>query len=152
MMNAKIFLFVLSMFILKVSLFSQEKCSLERRINYTIEHSIQIKQQEWTTQLNENTFLQTKLDAIPSLNAGASHGFSFGRALDESNYEFTQDQEVQSGNFSLSSNFILFNGFNRLNLINKNRFSFKSRLQEFESLNNGISLSVSLAYLQKLFL
>jgi len=150
-MRIKIFLSVLSIFILRNSLFSQEKWSLGKCINYAIGHNIKVKQKELNTRVNENALLQIKLDALPSLNAGASHGFSFGRTLDETTYEFTQDQEVQSSNFSLSSNFTLFNGFQRWNAINRHRFSLKASLERLERLRNDISLNVASAYLQILF-
>ncbi len=150
-MSIKLFPLVISILILRPSIFSQELWSLEDCINLAIEHNIQVKQEELNTRVNEQSLLRSKLDALPSLNAGASHGFSFGRALDETTYEFTQDQEVQSSNFSLSSNLTLFNGFQKWNQIRRDRFSLKASLEDLERLKNEISLNVASAYLQILF-
>jgi outer membrane protein len=148
----KKFIFPLITYILlNLPVNGQEQWSLEDCINYAIEHNIQVRQQKLNTHINENAVLQSKLDALPSLNAGSSYGFSFGRALDETTYEFTQDQEVQSGNFSVSSNITLFNGFQKWNTLQKNRFSLKASLEQLERLKNNISLNVASAYLQILF-
>ena len=79
---------------------SQEKVwTLEECIKYAIDNNIQIKQQILQTRFQENTLEQSKLNLLPSLNGQASHNYSFGRALDETTYEFTDNQNIQSNNF-----------------------------------------------------
>lgn len=144
-------LLVLTAFALPLNLTGQDAWNLQKCIQYAFEHNIQIKQQHLNTRVNEQALQQTKLDALPSLNAGANHNFSFGRALDETTYEFTQDQQVQSSNFNLNSSLTLFNGFRKWNAIQRDRFSLKASLQALERLKNDISLNVASAYLQILF-
>jgi len=83
---------------------------LEKCILYAIENNIQVKQMELSSDLNSNILFQSKLGVLPNLNAGASHSWSFGRALDETTYEFTKDQTVMSDNIYVSSSVTLFNG------------------------------------------
>jgi len=130
---------------------AQGTWNLQECIQYAFDHNIQIKQQNLNAQVNEKALQQTRLSALPSLNAGASHNFSFGRALDETTYEFTQDQQVQSSNFNLSSSITLFSGFQKWNSIQRDRFSLKASLEALERLKNDISLNVASAYLQILF-
>jgi outer membrane protein len=132
-------------------LVAQNSWSLKECIDYAHDHNIQIKQQKLNTEINENTLQQSKLDAFPTLNAGASHNFSFGRALDETTYEFTQNQEVQTSNFSINSSITIFDGFQKWNTIDKNRFSLLASLQDLERIKNDISLNIASAYLQILF-
>jgi len=145
MISFSVFLFAAT------SVFAQKKWTLTDCINYALEHNIQIKQQKLNTEINQNALKRSKLDALPSLNAGATHNFSFGRALDETTYEFTENQEVQSSNFSVSSSVTLFQGFQRWNRIKKNKFVLLSSLNELEQIKNDISLNVASAYLQILF-
>jgi len=130
---------------------AQDTWSLEECIQYAFDHNIQIKQQQLNAQVNENNLSQTRLGALPSLNAGAAHNFSFGRALDETTYEFTQNQQVQSSNFNVNSSMTLFNGFQQWNSVQRDRFSLKASLQDLARLKNEISLNVASAYLQILF-
>jgi len=150
-MHKYFFLLVWMAGIVPSQLTAQDTWNLQECIQWAFDHNIQIKQQNLNTQVNENALQQTRLSALPSLNAGAAHNFSFGRALDETTYEFTQDQQVQSSNFNLSSSITLFNGFQKWNAIQRDRFSLKASLQTLERLKNDISLNVASAYLQILF-
>ncbi len=137
--------------LVNVNIVAQEKWSLKECIEHAYENNIQIKQQKLSTEINQNALKQTKMDALPSLNLGASHNFSYGRALDETTYEFTRNQEVQSSNFSVNSNVVLFNGFKKWKAVEKNKFSLKASLEELEKIKNDISLNIVSAYLQILF-
>ncbi len=142
---------ILAVFAFNTYAIGQGKWTLEECIQYAYDHNIQIKQQQLNTELNKHALKQSKLDALPSLNAGASHNFSFGRALDETTYEFTQNQEVQTSNFSVNSSVTLFNGFEKWSSIEANKFSLRASLKDLEKIKNDISLNIASAYLQILF-
>lgn len=121
---------------------------LEKCITYAIDNNIQVKQMELASEFNSNTLQQSKLGALPNLNAGATHSWSFGRALDETTYEFTKDQTVMSDNIYLSSSVTLFNGLQTLNTIKQSQYDLMASLQDVDKIKNDISLSIALAYLQ----
>jgi len=54
----------------------------------------QVKQQELAADIQQNALKQSKYNLAPSLNGGAGHSYSFGRALDESTYSFTDNETV----------------------------------------------------------
>jgi outer membrane protein len=126
----------------------QEKWSLVDCITYAIQNNIQVKQQELNAELNKNTLLQSKLNILPTFNSGASHSYSFGRALDESTYSFTKDTTIQSNNIYISSSFTLFNGLQTQNTIRQNKYNLLAALEDVEKIKNDISLSIAVAYLQ----
>ncbi len=130
---------------------AQKKWDLQSCVNYALENNIQIKQFRINTLYYENQLSQAKSDLFPNLNASVGYGVSFGRALDQTTYEFTQDQTVQSLNPQISSSVTLFNGFIRKNTIDQRSWEFKSSLQNLEKLKNDISLNVAGQYLQILF-
>jgi len=144
-------LFLLTGLILPASVFSQESWSLEKCINYAFEHNIKIKQQKLDTEYNTNLLEQSKLELYPNLNASAGYGASFGRALDQTTDQFTQNQTVQSINLNLSSSVTLFSGFQKINTVKQNEFNLQASLQDLEKLKNDISLNIAAAYLQILF-
>lgn len=125
--------------------------TLEDCIMYAFDNNISIKQQVLTTQYNENLLNQSKVSLAPNLNAGASHGFSFGRALDPTTYRFKENQTIMTSNLNLTSSVTLFNGLQQMNTIQQNEFNLLAGLQDLEKLKNDISLLLASAYLQILF-
>lgn len=130
---------------------AQDVWSLERCILYAYQNNIHIKQQVLTTRYNENLLNQSKVALAPSLNAGANHGYSFGRALDQTTYEFKENQTIAYDNINLNSSVTLFQGLQQLNTIHQNEFNLMASLQDLETLKNNISLQLASAYLQILF-
>ena len=130
------------------SLGQENKWTLEECVLYAIEHNIQVKQQELAADFQQNALKQSKYNLVPSLNGGAGHSYSFGRALDESTYDFFENQTVMSDYFSLNSSITLFNGFMNRKSIEQNRYNLQASIQDVEKIKNDISLSIALAYLQ----
>lgn len=129
-------------------IYSQQKWSLERCIMYALDNNIVIKQQGLNTQISENTLLQSKLNLLPSVNGDMSLGSSSGRALDQTTYQFTENQNVVSSNLSATASVNLFSGFRQLNTISENRMNLLASIQDLEKLKNDISLNIAAAYLQ----
>ncbi len=124
---------------------------MERCINYAHENNIELKQQELNAEMNEHSYKQSYLNILPSANAGVSENISFGRALDETTYEFTENETVISGNLNLSTSLTLFNGLQKFNTVQKEKFNLQASLQDVEQFKNDISLNIASAYLQILF-
>jgi outer membrane protein len=130
---------------------AQKIWKLEDCINYAFENNLQIKQQVLNTRYNSNQLLQSKIGLAPDLNAGIGTGVSWGRALDETTYEFTQNETIISGNANASSSLTLFSGLQQYNTIKQNEFNLMASLQDLEKLKNDISLAIAAGYLQILF-
>jgi outer membrane protein len=131
--------------------FSQQKVwSLEDCIRYAIENNIQIKQQYIQTRYQQNALDLAKMKLLPTLNGSASHNYSFGRALDESTYQFTDHQTVQSNNFFIGGSLMLFSGLQNINAIKMNQYTVLAGEQDLQSTRDNIALTVALNYLQVL--
>jgi outer membrane protein len=129
-------------------LFSQQKVwPLEECIKYAIDNNIQIKQQVLQTRFQENTLEQSKLNILPTLNGQASHNYSFNRTLDQTTYQYV-DQNGQSEQFYLGGSLNLFNGLQNYNTIRKNKYQLLASEQDLQSIKDNISLNIALAYLQ----
>lgn len=144
-------LILISCFYQSNKIFPQSPWTLEECIDYALKNNIQVKQQKLNTEYNQNILSQSRANLLPSLSASGSYGSSFGRALDQSTYEFTQNQTVQSVNVGISSSLTIFSGLQKLNTIKKNEFDLRASLQDLEKLKNDISLNIAAAYLQILF-
>lgn len=148
----KLVLFVLTAFIASNGiLFSQKKVwSLEECVRYAIDNNIQIKQQVIQTEFQKNSLDLAKFKLLPTLNGSASHNYSFGRALDQTTYQYTNHQTVQSNNFYAGSSLNLFNGLQNYNTIKQNEYQVLASEQDLQNIKDNISLTVALDYLQVL--
>ncbi|HCC70463.1 MAG TPA: hypothetical protein DEQ09_04840, partial [Bacteroidales bacterium] len=122
--------------------------SLEECINHALDNNIMIKQQELQTELQENTLEQSKFSLLPSLNGTATNNWSFGRALDETTYQFTEEENVRSNQVFASAGLTLFSGLQNYNTIIRNRYNVDASFHDLQSIKDDISLNVALAYLQ----
>jgi len=147
----KIFASLLILFSIHLVAYSQDPWSLEDCINYAMENNIQIKQYTLNTEYNENLLKQSKLSQIPNLNANTRYSYSWGRALDQTTYTFTNDQQINSISFGVSSSVNLFNGLQVRNSIRKNELNLMASYEDVEKVKNDISLNLAAAYLQILF-
>jgi outer membrane protein len=128
---------------------AQEKeWSLEKCVSYALENNIQIKQQDIQTRYQKNALDLSKLNLLPTVNGSASHNYSFGRALDQTTYEFTENEKVLSDNFYVSGNLTLFNGFQNLNNIKKSKYNLLASEEDFKNIQDNVALNVALNYLQ----
>lgn len=132
-----------------VSVFSQSReWTLQECIVYALENNIQIKQQDIQTQYQRNALDLSKLKYLPTINGQASHNYSFGRALDQTTYQYTDNERILSDNFYISSNIILFNGLQNLNGIKRSQYDLLASQQDLNKIKDNVALSVALNYLQ----
>ncbi len=129
--------------------FSQDKVwSLEDCIKYALEKNIQVKQQGLQTEVQKNSLDLAKLKLLPTINGNATHSYSFGRALDQTTYQYTEHENVMSDNFYIGSSLTLFSGLQNYNSIKKNNYELFASEQNLQNIKDNIALSVALGYLQ----
>ena len=124
-----------------------KRWSLQECISYAIEHNYQLAQNSLTVSQSEQTLLQTKAGALPTLNGSANHTYNFGRRIDPFTNQFATNR-VLSQNFSLSSSVNLFGGLSNTQTILSNQLSVMAAKYSNDQLKNDISLQVTNAFLQ----
>ena len=107
------------------SLTAQDKIwSLEDCISYAIENNIQIQQNEINQEISKQDVSAARYGLAPNLNGFTSYGYNFGQVIDPFTNEFATNQ-VATGSVSLSSNVVLFNGFNNINTVKRSQANLK---------------------------
>ncbi|MGQ0827401.1 MAG: TolC family protein [Bacteroidota bacterium] len=124
--------------------------TLEQCIDYALKNNIQIKQSELNTELADVDLIQSKANLLPSLNANAAHSYNFGRTIDRFTNQFATKQ-VLSQNLSLSSDITVFSGFQNINTIKANKYSYLASKYDVDKVKNDMSLNIAAAYLQILY-
>lgn len=129
---------------------SSKQLKLEECIQYALDNNLQVRQQNLSVQLNEETLEQSKHSRYPNLNVFVGHNYNWGRSFDVfTNAPVTQ--RVQSNNFSVSSSVPIFNGFSISNTIKKNKLDLEAGKLDLEKQKNDLILNVVTAYLNVLF-
>lgn len=122
--------------------------TLDECVGYALEHNIEIKRQELGVSNSEIGLSESRWDYAPSLSAGSSYSISSGRVLDQTTYEFLENNVVGSSSASVSGSVQVFSGMKRHYALKKAKASMKASLADLESVRQNVELSVTAAYLQ----
>jgi len=128
---------------------SQRNWTLEKCIDYALEHNINIKRQKVEAEKATNNHKQSKRNLLPSASAYASHSFNFGRSLNEDTYEYVNER-FQVGNMSAQSEVALFNGRENINTIKMRKFEMLAQLERIEEARYDVTMNVVTYYLMVL--
>ena len=122
--------------------------TLDECIGYALEHNIEIKRQELGVSNSEIGLSESRWDYAPSLSAGSSYSISSGRVLDQTTYEFIENNVVGSSSASVSGSVQVFSGMRRHYALKKAKASMKASLADLESVRQDVELNLTAAYLQ----
>jgi len=139
-----------SLFFFLAASSQQHEWTLEECINYALDNNIDIKKQVLTVDNQKDQLLQSKLGMLPSLNAGATHGYNWGNAVDRYTNQFATTK-VQSNNFYLGTQFNLFQGLQQINNMNRNKLEWMATQYDLDLLMDNISIAVAGFYLDILY-
>ncbi|MEI6851856.1 MAG: TolC family protein [Bacteroidota bacterium] len=132
------------------TILAQKIWTLEECIAYALNNNIQIKQQQLNTVVSKLQYNQSIAALFPSVNGSASLMYNNGQTVDMYTNQFAS-KTVQSDNFNLSSNVVLFNGLQLLNGLKQKQIDFLASKYDLEKIKNDISLTIATAYLQVLY-
>lgn len=115
-------------------------------INNALENNIQIKKQQQSVEINKVDFEQSKAERLPSLNGGIGQSFTNQMAASGGSQE-----QYYSGNYSLQSEMVLYNGNKLNNTVSQNELFVKSGELTVKEAENNMELSITTAYLKILY-
>lgn len=144
------FLFIAMIMMGTSQLKAQALWSLEDCINYAFEHNIDIKKQVLVVETNKANVLQSKLNTLPNVNAGASTVNNWGRTIDQYTNEFATER-VRSDNLYVQGSMTLFSGLQKVNMVRRNQLTLDYSRFYLDNLMDDISLTVAGYYLDILF-
>jgi outer membrane protein len=120
--------------------------SLQRCVQYAVDHNISIKQDSLTARLSRYMLKQSQLSELPALNLSASLGRSFGRSINPATNQFV-DASYNSLVPSINSNLLLFGWMQVRNTIERNRYNLEASLADLDQLKDDVSLNVANSFL-----
>lgn len=129
--------------------FAQERrWTLEECITHAYEHNIEIKTEELTAAEKRIALSESKWNYAPDLSASTGVSFSTGRVLDETTYEFVENETVAGNNASLGANILLFGGLKNYYNLKRAQLDLRSSLLAVEKMRNDVRMNVTAYYLE----
>jgi len=123
--------------------------SLERCVQFALEHNISIKQDSLTARLARYTLKQSEWSQLPSLSANGSYGKSFGRSINPTTNQFV-DGDYNFLSATGNGNLLLFGWLAVRNTIARNKFNLEASLADLDQLKDDVSLNVANDFLAAL--
>jgi outer membrane protein len=135
-------------FLFTVNGYGQERIlTLKQSIETAIANNLQVRQSDLQMQSAGVNLKQSRANIIPDLFGNLGHGINQGRSIDPFTNSYI-NQQVNYANYNLSTNVVLFNGFQLQNTLKQNALSFEASKMEWRQSQDNITLNVILAYLQ----
>lgn len=142
-------LFLFTTLILGLWVNGQDLWSLESCITYAHEHNIQIRQSELSIESADISKDASWANVFPNLNLNTGYYWTFGKSIDPIT-NIRLDRNQQTSSMTLSSSWVIFNGFQNYKGIKRAQLDKMAALYNLESMKNDITLQVTSQYLQVL--
>ena len=128
---------------------SAQSWTLEQCIDSAITNSFIIKSNGISSEILNINYNTSKYSFLPTLNGGASHGYSNGRYWDQTNNQLISGDGLSS-NFYLSSNLVLFSGLQNYYGYKISAINYKSQQYNAKIDIRNLKIDIASAYLQVL--
>ncbi len=123
--------------------------NLQQCIDIALQNNLSLKMSDVSLNVAKNNLLQSKAQALPSLNGGAMHLYQYGKTIDRYTNTFANTQ-VLSQNFYLSAQWTIWAGLSQYNTIQSNKMNMLSARENLIQQKNDLILQVATAYVNVL--
>lgn len=123
---------------------------LESCIEIALENNLTLKRSQINQALSEATLLQSQGQRLPSLSAGASSGYRWGRSINPVTNLFETDR-IGNVNVSANSNLTLFAGQQITNTIKQAKTDIEVSQLNVKTTENNITLNVINLFINVIF-
>src|SRR5215472_17470596 len=97
--------------------------SLKQCVDIAIKNNLQVQQNQTQLETSRVNWKQAKDYLLPTLNGQGSYGINFGRSLNPYTNQ-SIDQQINVGNYGLSTYLLLFSGLQTQNSIKQYSYAY----------------------------
>ncbi len=130
---------------LSVSVYAQEKWTLNECISFAIKNNLQLHDAELTEKLAKENLQQSKFDLLPGLSAGSDAGKNYGRSVDP-NTNGIVNTAFFNNSYYLSASMDVFRGFMLQNQIRYQKFKKEAAKNYRENAVDDLAFKVMDAF------
>ncbi len=127
----------------------QQPWTLERCMQRAQERNLDLRNSALDADLAEKAHEQAYWSFLPNLNGAATHGYNWGKTIDQYTNTFATDR-VRTNNFYLSSDVTLFQGARKHKELKQAEMNQMAAGKALEALRNDINTAVVRAFLDVL--
>ncbi len=124
--------------------------TLQRCIDYALEHNLTVQNQQLNVDLNEVNLQQSKLNLAPTVNASSNLGLNWGLSINPVT-NFAQQQQQTNANAGLNASWLIFGGGRNLRTIRQNKALLENGENDLEKIKNDVILSLITLYTNVIF-
>ncbi|KMQ69797.1 transporter [Chryseobacterium sp. FH2] len=126
---------------------AQKKWSLRECVDYAVKHNLQVIQNEYSKQSQDNNLRIAKKNSLPSVSANIGNTVSFGQ-ISFGTGSLRNDK--YSNNANINADVLVYNNGRLDKTIRKVEFDVEASLFDIETVKNDISLQIAQQYLTTL--
>lgn len=124
--------------------------SLQECVDIALKNNLLVRRSMYGVQSANIDFLQAKMAFLPTLNAGASMGFNYGRAINPVTNSFV-NRNSNTLNGQLNTSWLLFNGLRLQNSFRQSQQSYRAANEDLQKVKNDVTLNVVTLYINVIF-
>ncbi len=128
---------------------AQEKFSLQRAVDFALQNNLNLKELKLNRALDDDLITQSKVNLLPTLNGSLQDDRSFGRTINPTTNSYTNNTSSYYQG-QLNSQWVLFQGFQKLNTIRQYKYQLLSDQSALEKGKNDLMLNVVTYYIAML--
>jgi outer membrane protein len=145
-----VFCLGLSFMAFQNNVWAQKTYSLEECVNIALQNNIQAKQQNLQTENAQIDAKQSKLAALPNLNAQANNNWQTGFNINPRTNTPEENLAFRTNSVGASTSMPIFNGFQTVNNIRLKESDYQASKHDLENTRNTLKLNVANTYLRVL--
>ncbi|MES2110896.1 MAG: TolC family protein [Bacteroidota bacterium] len=115
--------------------------TLAQCVDIAIKNNLTVKQSGIRAEQDRIYWQQARAALLPTLNAGAGYGISFGRGTNNTGV-IVDAAQTNSASFSASSSLLLSNGLSAINTIKQNALLYQAGKMDFQEVKNETTLNI----------
>src|SRR5438128_737979 len=116
---------------------NEHKLTLKQCVDSAIHNNLQVRQSDLQMQATAVNLSQSRSNLLPDLLGNLGHGFNQGRSIDPFTNSYI-NQQITYANYSLSSNVVLFNGFQLKNLVKQNSLTYEANKMDLQQTKDNV--------------
>lgn len=148
-LRKEIFFILCNFFLLQKNIAQVKILTYEEAVATALNNNLELKQFENGIRVNKAQFNSNKLNFLPeiyaTLDGAKTKGFQFS-----TQEQSLVDEEIETLDFNLEADFVLFNGFKKLNNLKRSKSLLEAKKNEFYRLQQDIVLQTTQKYFQYL--
>jgi len=132
-----------------LSAYAQKTITIREALDQALRNNLQVKQAAFQSSLSEQDLLQAKMDRYPSLSGNIQGRQNWGLSFDQTSGRLI-NSSVTSAGIGLSTDVVLFGGFQKINQIKANQYQVFASQSNLDKAKNDLVLAVVTKYLEAL--